>query len=69
MVVEAASVIENHDNENKITAKPKSQSTIKKPKARTGKISFFNDDQYCEDDYYYDLGFPSLTDYDLDDKD
>lgn len=69
MVVEAASVIENHDNENKITAKPKSQSTIKKPKARTGKISFFNDDQYYEDDYYYDLGFPSLTDYDLDDKD
>ena len=69
MVVEAASVIENHDNENKIAAKASSQSTIKKPKVRTGKISFFNDDQYYEDDYYYDLGFPSLTDYDLDDKD
>ena len=68
MIVEAASIIENHDNKNKVVEKPK-KTPITKPKSRPGKISFFKDDDYFDDDYYYDLGFPSLGDYDLDDKD
>ena len=68
MIVEAASIIENHDNKNKVIEEPK-KTPITKPKSRPGKISFFKDDDYFDDDYYYDLGFPSLGDYDLDDKD
>ena len=72
MLVEAASIIENHDNANRrriLKAKTKATS-IKKPTNRSpGKVSFMKDDRdYDEYDYYYDLGFPHLSDLN-DDKD
>lgn len=66
MVVEAASIIEKHDDQSRSKEKTKSRKTIKKPKPRAGKISFFKDDDQYDDDYYYNLGFPNLIDYDYD---
>jgi len=65
MVVEAASIIENHDKENasRSYTSRKKKTPIKKPAKRTtGKMSFLKDDSDYDDyDYYYDLGFPHLN--------